>query len=427
LIPIASTSSTTRLAGWPLTLARLAWLVLSVTTLALASALVPRSYAELASLCAQPPCILEASPDLLLALRPLGISPGARAAVVIAGMVVTIAVYSAVGVAIFALRSDDWMAIFTSLVLITFGTATTVAFPASRLDGALRAPALLIEAVLLASLVLALCIFPDGRFVPRWSRWLAAVWVGWIALSYLVPAAPFSVLRMNEAQFLLFRLAWYSAGIVAQLQRYRRFATAEQRQQTKWVLFGIVAAMLVFFGLELPVALVPELRGNEPAAVLYRLARLPVSALGLLLIPLATAVSLLRYRLWDVDVLINRALLYSSLTVVLALIYLTAVTLAQVTFRALTGQESDLAVVLSTLALAGLLHPLRARLQRFIDQRFYRRKYDAERVLARFTAAVRDELDMERLTPALLAAVKETVEPAHVSLWQPARRARDAD
>ena len=134
-------------------------------------------------------------------------------------------------------------------------------------------------------------------------------------------------------------------------------------------------------------------------------------------IPLSIGVAVLRSGLWDIDVVINRALVYGSLTVTLALVYFGGVVGLQYAFRALTGSETQLAVVASTLAIAALFVPLRRRVQAFMDRRFYRKKYDAGRVLAAFSTTLRDETDLERLTPEVLRVVRETVQPTHASLW----------
>ena len=139
--------------------------------------------------------------------------------------------------------------------------------------------------------------------------------------------------------------------------------------------------------------------------------------MSLAMVPVSVAVSILRYRLWDIDVLINRALVYGLLTATLGLTYFAGVVALQAGFRAVTGQESNLALVASTLAIAALFQPGRRRLQDIIDRRFYRRRYDAARTLAAFAATARDEVDLDRLSEALVRAVQQTVQPAHVSLW----------
>jgi hypothetical protein len=138
-----------------------------------------------------------------------------------------------------------------------------------------------------------------------------------------------------------------------------------------------------------------------------------------LLIPLSLGVAVLRARLFDIDVVINRTLVYGSLTVMLALVYLGGVATTQALFGTLTGQEQQpqLAIVISTLVIAALFNPLRHRIQSFIDRRFYRRKYDARKTLEAFSAKLREETDLKALNDDLVGVVRETMQPAHVSLW----------
>jgi hypothetical protein len=135
------------------------------------------------------------------------------------------------------------------------------------------------------------------------------------------------------------------------------------------------------------------------------------------MIPLAAGIAILRYRLYDIDVIINRALVYGALTAALALVYFGGIAVLQGLFRALTGQESSLAVVASTLAMAALFSPLRRRIQHFIDRGFYRRKYDAARTLETFSGGLRNETDLEELNGNLVSVVRETLQPEHASLW----------
>jgi hypothetical protein len=203
---------------------------------------------------------------------------------------------------------------------------------------------------------------------------------------------------------------------VAQLYRYARISDRTQRQQTKWVVFGvaiaIAGALTTIFTLGAAVDLPKEDVGPKMLSMLL------MDAFGLL-IPLSIGVAVLRARLFDIDVIINRTLVYGSLTAILALVYFGGVTMTQSVLQTLTGQEElpQLAIVASTLVIATLFNPLRRRIQSFIDRRFYRSKYDAGKTLEGFSARLRDETDLEALHDDLVGVVRETMQPASVSLW----------
>jgi len=188
--------------------------------------------------------------------------------------------------------------------------------------------------------------------------------------------------------------------------RLRR-AREEERQQVKWLVYA--AAVLVLAGfLNLSI----ESIGTGWVGLVLIM-------VGFLAIPAAIGVAVLRYRLYDIDIVINRTLVYGSLTAALALVYFGGVAATQAIFRALTGLEEQrqLAIVVSTLVIAALFNPLRRRIQTFIDRRFYRRKYDARKTLEAFSSKLRDETDLEALNDDLVRVVQETMQPAHVSLW----------
>ena len=191
---------------------------------------------------------------------------------------------------------------------------------------------------------------------------------------------------------------------ISMVVRFRR-ATGEERQQIKW--FALAAAFAGVSWVTLVFAYETELR---QAALLLGL----LSYLG---IPLAVGVAVLKYRLYDIDIIINRTLVYGALTATLALVYLGSVATLQYAFRGLTGGDSQLVIVASTLAIAALFNPLRRRIQSFIDRRFYRRKYDARKALEAFSARLRDETDLETLNDELISVVSETMQPTQVSLW----------
>jgi hypothetical protein len=140
-------------------------------------------------------------------------------------------------------------------------------------------------------------------------------------------------------------------------------------------------------------------------------------AFALLLLPICTYIAIVRYHLYEIDVIINRTLVYGVLTAMLALLYFGSVTALQYLFSLLTGQGDTLAIVASTLVIAALFNPLRRRIQRFIDRLFYRRKYDAAKTLEAFGSKLRDETDLEKLCEDMGEVVNETMQPSHISLW----------
>jgi hypothetical protein len=257
-------------------------------------------------------------------------------------------------------------------------------------------------------------LFPSGRFVPRWTRWLALCWFIFVGLWTFTPFGPptWPPLLFNVSILVL-----WGSFLVAQLYRYVRVSDAIQRQQTKWVVFGVAVAvagvLATIFTLGAAVDLPPEQVGPRMLSMLLMDA-------FMLFIPLSIGIAVLRTRLFDIDVVINRTLVYGSLTAMLALVYLGGVATSEAIFRRLTGQEqqSQLAIVISTLVIAALFNPLRHRIQSFIDRRFYRRKYDARKTLEAFSAKLRDETDLEALNAELVAVVRETMQPSHISLWQ---------
>jgi len=212
--------------------------------------------------------------------------------------------------------------------------------------------------------------------------------------------------------------------LFAQVYRYRRVSGPEGRQQTKWVVFGLSVMLVILVVATVPPLLAPSL--DDPGTP-YDLALDLVSFGAVLLVPLSFGFAILRYRLFDIDVIVNRALVYGALTISLALFYAGAVAGLQYALRALAGGGTQLAVVASTLAIATLFGPLRRSIQALIDRAFYRGKYDAGRVLGAYAARLRDETDLASLGNGLAGMVVETVQPAHVSLWlrEPGRGAQE--
>jgi hypothetical protein len=243
------------------------------------------------------------------------------------------------------------------------------------------------------------------------------LWAAHEVAYYFFPASVFNL----EGSFPLLDpvvvLTFLCIGIGAQLYRYRYVSGPVQREQTKWVILGMASAGLGVVGFGLVINSFPTmlLQFGSPYAFVFETGIL----IAMLLIPLSIGVAILRHRLWNVDIVINRTLVYGTLTALLALMYLGGVAATEAIFRALTDREHQpqLAIVISTLVIAALFNPLRRRIQLFIDRRFYRRKYDARKTLEVFSAKLRNDSDLDALSDDLVGVVKETMQPAHVSLW----------
>jgi hypothetical protein len=271
-------------------------------------------------------------------------------------------------------------------------------------------------------------LFPDGR--PPSRRWRPVAWLGAASIGMIVvptmillwPDRGAELMRPqgpaeqggSHALFVVIEFAGFPlmllaglAAVVSLFVRFRRARGAE-RQQIKW--FASAAALTLVF------TFVFEQATNAESGLLgVILATLTVLIVPS--IPVATGIAILRYRLYDIDVVINRTLVYGSLTAALALVYFGGVVSLQYVFSTLTSEGSQLVVVASTLVIAALFSPLRRRIQAFVDRRFYRKKYDAARVLEAFSARLRDETNLDQLNGDLVAVVRETVQPGHVSLW----------
>jgi len=219
--------------------------------------------------------------------------------------------------------------------------------------------------------------------------------------------------------YLAYKLVWLGVVVllvIALFYRYRYASSPLQRQQTKWVIYGASVAGIIEVGLTMPLYLFPSL---GQAGSFYQLVIAPAYILVVFIVPLSLGLAILRYRLYDIDLLINRTLVYGMLTVLLALVYVCLVIGLQSLVHLFTGQvsQSPVVIVASTLAIAALFQPLRYRIQRVIDRRFYRRKYDATKTLEAFSATLRNEVDLSQLREHLLAVVEETMQPASVWLW----------
>lgn len=395
---------------------RVIWAGCAITLFAFYfNGLGPR-YAELAQLCQTQECVVLAlTPGEFQIVERLGISLRAYALyqLILEGCLVVL--FSALAGLIFWRRSDTWVGYVISLALLFLGLVflaeeTRVV---ERQIPDLRLVVDLLTSLSVGLLIMLLYLFPDGRFVPRWLGWIAA---GLLGVVLVDPVLNQDGARASSSTQLVIAVFMIAAplGLLSQIHRFRKVSSTAQRQQTKWVLLGFLS---MFAGM-LPWAMFVEiapLPHGAPRLIFY-LSMVPQYLL-VGLFPIAVVISILRYRLWDIDVLIRRTLIYSLLTGLLALTYFGLVIVLQSAVASLGGARAEWVTVASTLAVAALVAPLRGRIQRFIDRRFYRTKYDAAQTLAEFAAAARDETDLSALVGRLAEAVRETMKPQHVSVW----------
>ena len=411
------TPSPGRLRGRWLVAARATWLAMVALTIGLFVVSVPAGYSLLRKVCTQKPCGPEQlSPEGAQSIGQLGMSLGWYAAYNTALVVVFAIVFCAIAFVIFWRRSDDIMALYTSLTLVLLGMflpewTAELLWP---LYPSLRLTLELLTSLMFTCLFILLYIFPNGRFVPRWTRWLAVVWIATQVSSYVFPESDISPASWSPILRELVVVGLIFTCLFAQVYRYLKVSGPVERQQTKWVVFGLMATLVVLILVSVPPEFNPSL--GQPGTV-YDLILDFVSFWIVLLVPLTFGIAILRHRLFDIDVIINRTLVYGTLTATLVVVYVVAVVAFQTVLHALTGSDSQLAVVASTLNIAALFNPLRRRIQSFIDRRFYRRKYNAARTLEAYAARLREETDLEQLSGALVSVVEKTVQPAHVSLW----------
>lgn len=420
--PAHMSERNTPLGGRRLRIAQIGYLALAAIVLVLNIVALPHIWDS------------QLTPDALRVLRRQGFSPFVYNLIGTATSVGVFLLYLALSLLIFWRRSEERIALFCAYMLVVFGGVaasplddTTGGGPMPPPLGTTPALAALVHILVVfgqVAFVMFFYLFPSGRFVPRWTRWLAALALGYWTVNVFIPRL---VIGPQSSLILVF---WVGA-IVAQIYRYRRVSTPKQREQTKWIAFGLASAGLLVFIPSLIQLLLPTTATSiYSGSVIGFLIVSNTWVVAVLLIPVAMTTAILRSRLWDIDVIINRALVYGSLTVALAALYFGCVFAAQAVVRAITGQakSQQIIIVASTLVVAALFTPLRRRIQSAIDRRFYRRKYDAAKTLSAFSASLQQQVELAALREHLLAVVTETMQPECVLLWLPQpQRSKDND
>ena len=341
---------------------------------------------------------------------------------------IDMAAFAVTGLLIFWHRSKDWVAMLFALLLVTTSVVPVrTEWALERAVPWLELPVRCLWLLVMFVWLVFFFVFPDGRFVPRWTRLLAAAAIPAAVLLVDLPRLFLELPDASRGVFkpglglaaLVFAVFW-GLGLYAQAHRYRHVSGPVQRQQTKWVALTLgLLSLVMLFGIFIPSLFVASHTWFF-WATLAMLAVLP-------LFPASVAVAILRHHLYDIDRLINRTLVYGLLTALLGAVYAAVVLVLGQGFGGVGGQLPSWVVAGATLAVAALFQPARRRIQAVVDRRFNRRKYDAAKTVEAFSARLRDEIDLDALSAELLAVTHQTMQPTTATLWlrSPTRATQD--
>ena len=360
----------------------------------------------------------DVTPATVQALHRLSIAPTSYATYnLVLGLLQSL-VFLSVGGFIFWRKPGEPVGLVASFFLVSIGLGAffpSTTYPPYVIFGYIGVPCIF------AALGYFLVTFPDGHFIPRWSWLLVVLWM--VQAIFFVIPGPFNIMFWPPLLSAAEGVVTNGGALGVFIYRYVRVFSASQRQQAKWLLFGLGGLIVLSILYDLIGSLVPGLGAPDS---LYQLANGTLTFVIFLFVPLSVAIAILRSRLWEIDVIIRRTLIYGMLTVVLTGVYVGLVIGLSALLRGLIRQDNSVAIIISTLVIYALIGPLRIRIQRLIDRRFYRSKYDAAKTLAAFSATLRNEVDLDQLREQLLAVVQETMQPTQVSLWlrppEPARK-----
>ncbi len=390
------------------------WVVLALVLLVIFVANIPAFFQYARTVCTLPDagtCPTEQlTPAYVRILDQVHLSV-AVAEVFLATLCVAVSVvYWLLGLLIFWRKSREPMGLLVSLLLVLFGSTGFMGFNLPTQTPPLFQ--LLAQGITYGLLWPATLVFfftfPTGRFTPRWT------WAAFVPFFVVTMLGSLSFTTSFVLVVALILTSLLPIGV--QVYRYLQVYNAVQRQQTKWFVFGVSIIFLLVIIQGTFQAFAP---GSNAAKAGYQLFNGPFWLVLWTILFLGVSIAILRYRLWDIDVIINRALVYGSLTGLLGALYAGLIIGLEglAGFFGGTAAQNPVVLVVSTLVIAALFQPVRKGIQQLIDRRFYRKKYDAAKTLAAFSATLRQETDLEQIREQLLAVVNETMQSAHVSLW----------
>jgi hypothetical protein len=398
-----------------LSLARAAWIAMTLFNLLPGLIGIPDYFRQLVALDPWPNQPGWTQAAFSTSVAQAGAAPQVVAWIILIPALIKILVCLSLGLLIFWRKSDEWQGLLVSFVLV--GLCGT--FIGGHYDFLTVLPQVWqvvgqeIGLMIWLAFFMFLILFPDGRFLPHWMRWIGVGLAIWFVLTEIIN----NVLGQTPDWIWWFGFVFLAFILLGKVTRYRYLSNPVERLQIRWFLFAILAFSLhgvlqFIFVRVFPISIQPG-----SLELLTYLVGIYLSDLIFLLIPISIAVAIFRYHLWDIDLIIRRTLAYAVLSASLAVVFLSSISLFQMGFTAVSGQRSAVATVLSTLLIAALFSPLLRRIQNGIDRRFFRKKYDAGKTMADFSAGLRQEVNLSEMNDRMLAVVQETLQPEMLSLW----------
>jgi hypothetical protein len=351
------------------------------------------------------------------ALARLHLSSNFMAGYMVAFHILFVAGFTLVAALIFWRKSDDWLAAGLALTLVMFVVRSVPEMYLAD-DGTpwLRIPVAVVGLLGVVLPIWLLYLFPNGKFTPRWTLWPALVAALWYA-AFFLPAAV-NPIGLPSVVLFLVAMAFYGIGVGAQIHRYRRSSTLTERQQTKWAVLGFTGALLISYLLLIPLSRLPVFELNAAGLLWSMLLNRPIYYLGLLLVPVTLALSMLRRGLWDVDVVINRAAVYTLLLGLLGLVWNAGTALLdKVLGDFLQARSETLSIALSGVGAATLFVPVKKRLEQWINKRFYPDRVDFDAALVELRPDVVEGIALPDLYHALVTTVPSLLQCKHAALF----------
>ena len=356
--------------------ARTAFAILSVATVIFFSLGIPLSYQNYIS---------SINPDTLVALQQLGLSTTFYAAYQVALVILLAIAFGIAGLIIAWNKSDDWLALLVAFTLI--GQGANAFDPLARMGRVpgFEIPVHFVVSMVLVGLPLSCYLFPDGKIQKRWMLYVVSIWFAWLMVSVFWRSFPINIFNRGGNStliYLLSLLAVLSTGIYAQIYRYRKTHNPVKRQQLKWIVFGVAIGILTGIGVNLFLTFFELIHPSAGTYLVVDMVTQTLSVVAQFTVPVAVVFSILKYRLYDIELVINRSIIYGLLTVVLVAIFGVLLFGLQAAYQAITHQRNPptIAVVVSTIAVSSIFQPTRKFLRRFVNHRIYGMDVDFEEI-----------------------------------------------